>query len=291
MGLTRAQWYDQSRILWVKAYNLVGTETADVDVVRPNPARPAQGRAGIIAPGASHQRLIDGTTAPAGTTLKTRVYAVEYPWKCASEAYNPANVPPGLEYVDCADARQQAQRVRLYLGTTLVEDYVPADGEFSRELTVDLAGKSVGEHTLMTIVTLSDGTTLSNERSFTLKQGAPLLNLERSAERRGHYFLVSLTLHNTGSGSAYVDYIDDYARGFQVFHMDELEHRVRLLGVEILVLTLVAEAAQAAVDRAVKCGITAILNFVPVRLVVPPYVKVHYVDLSIELESLAFYLP
>lgn len=79
-------------------------------------------------------------------------------------------------------------------------------------------------------------------------------------------------------------------RDVQIYHMDELEHRVRLLAVEILVLALLPESAQAAADRAVKCGITAILNFVPVRLVVPPYVKVHYVDLSIELESLAFYL-
>ena len=79
-------------------------------------------------------------------------------------------------------------------------------------------------------------------------------------------------------------------RGVPVFPMDELEYRVRLLGVEIAVLALTVETAQAAADRAVQCGITAILNFVPVRLVVPPYVKVHYVDLSIELESLAFYL-
>lgn len=80
------------------------------------------------------------------------------------------------------------------------------------------------------------------------------------------------------------------ARNVPVFHIDELERRIRLLGIEILILTLVPEAAQAVVDRAIRCGITAILNFVPVRLVVPPYVKVHYVDLAIELESLAYYL-
>lgn len=76
----------------------------------------------------------------------------------------------------------------------------------------------------------------------------------------------------------------------QVFHTDDLEERIRLLGVELLVLAVPTDAAQAVVDRAVACGITAILNFVPVRLVVPPYVKVHYVDLTIEFESLAYYL-
>lgn len=79
-------------------------------------------------------------------------------------------------------------------------------------------------------------------------------------------------------------------RGVRVFHIDELEERIRLLGVEILALTLLPDAVQPVVDRAVRCGITAILNFVPARLVVPPYVKVHYVDLTIEIESLAYYL-
>jgi redox-sensing transcriptional repressor len=79
-------------------------------------------------------------------------------------------------------------------------------------------------------------------------------------------------------------------RGVQVFHIDSLEEQIPALGVEILALALPRESAQAVVDRAIQCGITAILNFVPTRLVVPPYVKVHYVDLTIELESLAYYL-
>jgi len=40
----------------------------------------------------------------------------------------------------------------------------------------------------------------------------------------------------------------------------------------------------------VSCGITAIMNFSPIRLIVPPNVKVHYVDLALELESLSYYL-
>ena len=50
------------------------------------------------------------------------------------------------------------------------------------------------------------------------------------------------------------------------------------------------EAAQEIANRLVKCGITAILNFSPTRLLVPPKVKVHYVDLALEMESLSFYL-
>jgi len=79
-------------------------------------------------------------------------------------------------------------------------------------------------------------------------------------------------------------------RGVRIFHIDELEERIRLLGIEILILTLLSDGAQEIVDRAVRCGIKAILNFVPTRLVVPPYVKVRYVDLCVELEGLAYYL-
>ena len=43
-------------------------------------------------------------------------------------------------------------------------------------------------------------------------------------------------------------------------------------------------------DKVVEAGIHAIINFVPCRLVVPDDVKVHYVDLTIEIESLSYYL-
>ncbi|MCX8036235.1 MAG: redox-sensing transcriptional repressor Rex [Candidatus Sumerlaeia bacterium] len=76
----------------------------------------------------------------------------------------------------------------------------------------------------------------------------------------------------------------------QVLPVEELEERIRQYGIEIIILAVPSEPAQAIADRVIRCGITAILNFVPTRLVVPPGVKVHYVDLTIELESLAYYL-
>ena len=48
--------------------------------------------------------------------------------------------------------------------------------------------------------------------------------------------------------------------------------------------------AQDITDRLVKAGVVAILNFVPLRLQTPPHVQVRYVDLSLELESLSYYL-
>ena len=56
------------------------------------------------------------------------------------------------------------------------------------------------------------------------------------------------------------------------------------------ILVVPPEASQALADRLVKAGVTGLLNFVPKRLIVPEEVKVHYVDLAIELESLSYYL-
>ena len=50
-----------------------------------------------------------------------------------------------------------------------------------------------------------------------------------------------------------------------------------------------AVAAQAVADRMVAAGITSILNFAPTVLTVPDGVGVRKVDLSIELQILAYH--
>jgi redox-sensing transcriptional repressor len=78
--------------------------------------------------------------------------------------------------------------------------------------------------------------------------------------------------------------------GVPVFHVSELRRRIGEMAIDIVVLTVPPGAAQQVAGEAIEAGITAILNFVPQRLVVPPHVKVHYVDFSIEIESLSYYL-
>jgi redox-sensing transcriptional repressor len=78
--------------------------------------------------------------------------------------------------------------------------------------------------------------------------------------------------------------------GVPIYHSDELPQRLRTLGIDLVILAVPTTAAQGLADTVVESGIHAILNFVPVRLVIPPYVKVHYVDLTIEIESLSYYL-
>jgi len=76
----------------------------------------------------------------------------------------------------------------------------------------------------------------------------------------------------------------------EVHHMDDLEQQLKVSEADIAVLAVPAEACQGVADRLVKAGIRGILNFVPRRLAVPEHVKVHYVDLSIEMETLSYYL-
>ncbi len=75
-----------------------------------------------------------------------------------------------------------------------------------------------------------------------------------------------------------------------IYHVDELERRLTAQPVDIAVLAVPAEAAQPLADRLVALGVRAILNFVPARLEVPADVQVRYVDLSLELESLSYYV-
>jgi redox-sensing transcriptional repressor len=77
--------------------------------------------------------------------------------------------------------------------------------------------------------------------------------------------------------------------GLGVRHFDELEQVVHDEVVSIGVIATPASAAQAVADRLVAAGVTSILNFAPTVLAVPDHVDVRKVDLSIELQILAFH--
>ena len=60
--------------------------------------------------------------------------------------------------------------------------------------------------------------------------------------------------------------------------------------VQIVIMTVPAEAAQAVADKAVAGGARGIVNFAPQRLVSVPGVFIRQVDLSTELMVVSFYL-
>jgi redox-sensing transcriptional repressor len=77
--------------------------------------------------------------------------------------------------------------------------------------------------------------------------------------------------------------------GLPVLPMGELERVVEGLGVQIGVVATPAAVAQEVTDRLVSAGITGVLNFAPCLLSVPDGVMVRRVDLSTELQILAFH--
>jgi redox-sensing transcriptional repressor len=109
-------------------------------------------------------------------------------------------------------------------------------------------------------------------------------------------------------GTALADYAGFGSRGFEfvglfdaapdrvgqriggrtVRPLDELEQVVAESSASIGVITTPAEVAQSVCDRMATAGVRSILNFAPVTLAAPEGVDVRKVDLSVELQVLAF---
>jgi redox-sensing transcriptional repressor len=131
--------------------------------------------------------------------------------------------------------------------------------------------------------------------------------ISRSLGLTQHYPVVIIGVGNLGHALA--NYAGFATRGFQIAavldadprrvgeriagldvrHIDELETLVKEHEISIGVIATPASAAQEVCDRLVSCGVTSILNFAPIVLGVPPSVDVRKVDLSIELQILAFH--
>lgn len=78
--------------------------------------------------------------------------------------------------------------------------------------------------------------------------------------------------------------------GIDVRDIGQLERDVQRERPDIAVLTVPAGAAQATLDRVVKTGIKAVLNFAPTQLQAPADVAVKTVNMAMELEGLSYAL-
>ncbi|HNV34011.1 MAG TPA: redox-sensing transcriptional repressor Rex [Bacillota bacterium] len=73
------------------------------------------------------------------------------------------------------------------------------------------------------------------------------------------------------------------------YHVNMLKDVIIKSGIKIAVLTVPAEAAQKMADICIEAGVKAFLNFSPATLIVPENVKVSNADVTVSLQSLAFY--
>jgi redox-sensing transcriptional repressor len=86
------------------------------------------------------------------------------------------------------------------------------------------------------------------------------------------------------------DKVGRMLEGIEVRDIARLESDVRQERPDIAVLTVPGEEAQRVLDRVVKTGIKAILNFAPTQLQSPPDVTVKTVNMAMELEGLSYAL-
>ncbi|MGH6657317.1 MAG: redox-sensing transcriptional repressor Rex [Actinocrinis sp.] len=77
--------------------------------------------------------------------------------------------------------------------------------------------------------------------------------------------------------------------GLVIRHIDELDEVIADNGISIAVIAVPPHAAQHVADLLVAAGVTSILNFAPAVVTVPEGVDLRKVDLSIELQILAFH--
>jgi redox-sensing transcriptional repressor len=85
------------------------------------------------------------------------------------------------------------------------------------------------------------------------------------------------------------DRFGDEIAGVHIRPLDQLVSIVQREGVSIGVIATPSAAAQSVCDQLVEAGVSSILNFAPVVLSVPAGVDVRKVDLSIELQILAYH--
>jgi redox-sensing transcriptional repressor len=75
-----------------------------------------------------------------------------------------------------------------------------------------------------------------------------------------------------------------------VYHMDDIEKVIAEHDIQVAILTIPAPVAQSVTDRLVQANIRGILNFTPARLSVPGNIRVHHIDLAVELQALVYFL-
>jgi redox-sensing transcriptional repressor len=76
--------------------------------------------------------------------------------------------------------------------------------------------------------------------------------------------------------------------GLEVYAPERLASVVAATGAELGLLTVPSESAQAVADALVAAGIRGVLNFAPVVLRLPAGVSLVSVDLTVQMEQLAF---
>lgn len=84
--------------------------------------------------------------------------------------------------------------------------------------------------------------------------------------------------------------INTVQSGVPIYSVDDLDQQLRDQQIDVVILSVPSETAQAVTDQIVKVGVRGILNFTLLRLGVPKDVRVQNVDLTNELQTLIYFI-
>jgi len=84
--------------------------------------------------------------------------------------------------------------------------------------------------------------------------------------------------------------IGNQVSGFSVQDAREMTNAIQQAGIRIAMLCVPAVVAQDVTDQLVQAGVKSILNYAPINLVVPKGVRVQYLDPTIALQWMTYYL-
>ncbi|MFW5868442.1 MAG: redox-sensing transcriptional repressor Rex [Armatimonadota bacterium] len=79
-------------------------------------------------------------------------------------------------------------------------------------------------------------------------------------------------------------------RGYEIMPFDRLKETIEDFHVSLAIIAVPRMAAQDVADALIDAGVKGIVNFAPVTLKVPEDVVVRSVDLTLQLETLAYHL-
>jgi redox-sensing transcriptional repressor len=82
--------------------------------------------------------------------------------------------------------------------------------------------------------------------------------------------------------------VGQQVEGLEVHPLEAMGSVIAATGAELGVLTVPSEASQSVAEALIAAGIRGLLNFTPRVLRLPPHVSVVSVDLTVQLEQLAF---
>jgi redox-sensing transcriptional repressor len=74
----------------------------------------------------------------------------------------------------------------------------------------------------------------------------------------------------------------------RILPLSRLRDTIKQVDIQLAILTLPADCVQMVAEQLIECGVRGLLNFAPTVVRVPPHVSVVNVDLTVQLEQLAF---